>query len=159
MTISNTTASDNIFACRRAEDVDRRQAHFKAVLRSFFNGRRRSLRRDKTETIEELRQLEKPYSYGMLFGILIFLVFDAILSLSLVTLVGDSTGSVIQIMSQSSSLQSYFLFKSVVASICVFFVAIYQSVPALSNISATKILVTIMSCYIALMAVEIVLIV
>ena len=156
MSVTDMSTPEDNLVCRRAENVDRRQAHFKAAVLSYFNARRQIVRRDVSDAVNHLGEIVKPCSAGMLCGILVFLVLDAMLSLSILHMSGSEQSPLAQIL-YDNTWQSFFLMKSLVAAASVIFLAVYKNVDMLKTLSRAQALMVFISFYIAMLVYEVVL--
>lgn len=125
-------------ACRREQTLDRRQAHFKATLRSFFSSRRQGLRRGDQAAIEQFRQQDQPISMVLLFGVVAVVVLDAIVSLAVFNAASREI-SLAQLLAQQN-LHGFFFIKSIVTALCLLFMATYKQFDVFRHITEKKVL-------------------
>ncbi|MDH5217819.1 MAG: hypothetical protein OEX19_08990 [Gammaproteobacteria bacterium] len=161
MSVANTSTNSSLehnTTCRRADSVDRRKAHFKATLFSYFNSRRLQVRRSSATTLAQLTDSAKSHSYGLMTGILLFLIFDAILSYSILSSSVGAENVLTHVMT-NNSWQTFFLVKSILAAISIIFLAGYKNIKMLEKLSVLQVIVTFVSVYFFMLTYEIALVI
>lgn len=161
MSIANTSTNSNLennIACRRADNTDRRKAHFKATLFSYFNSRRLQVRRNCATTLAQLTNSTKSHSYGLVTGILLFLIVDALLSYSILSS-DTSTENLLTHVVTNNSWQTFFLVKSILAAISIIFLAGYKNIKMLENLSVLQVIIVFVSVYFLMLTYELFLVI
>ena len=158
MSVANKSTFDGDSNCRRSKSTDRRKSHFKAALFSFFNSRRLEIRRDGNSALANLRESAQSHSYVIMMGVLIFLIFDAILSYSILSIGLNDASTLVQVMTESK-WQLFVVVKSLVSALSILFLATYNNIASLEKLTMTQVIVFFMSVYILLLSYEIALII
>jgi len=151
--MSTNSSLENSTTCRRDDNTDRRKAHFKATLFSYFNSRRLQVRRNSAKNLAQLTDSAKSHSYALITGILLFLIFDAILSYSILN-TNTNTESLLTYVMTNSSWQTFFLVKSILATISILFLAGYKNVKMLENLSVLQVILAFVSVYLLMLTYE-----
>jgi len=161
MSVADTSTSSNLennTTCRRSDGTDRRKAHLKATLFSYFNSRRLQVRRNSATTLGLLTDSAKSHSYGFIAAILLFLVFDAILSYSIINAKAGTDNLLTYVMT-NNVWQTFFLVKSILAAISIIFLAGYKNIKMLENLSVLQIIIAFVSIYFLMLTYELALVI
>lgn len=150
MTNSNLASAESDIPCRRTQMADRRQSHFRATLVSFFNDRRKSLRRDATSIRDNYLQTFKPINLSFLMVIILLVGFDALISY-LVVFMGRDVDTAMPLILANHALVVFLVIKSLVAGLFIFAAATYQNLELLRKLSKQRILYTITVVYLGLL--------
>lgn len=150
MNNSNLVSAELDIPCRRNQTADRRQSHFKATLVSFFNDRRKSLRREAASIRENYLQTYKPFNPSILMVIMLLLSFDALISYN-VLFMGRDIDKTMPLLLANHALMVFFVIKSLVAGLFIFTAATYQTAEVFKKVSKQHLLYAITAVYLCLL--------
>lgn len=150
MNSSNLASPDLRIPCRRGQTADRRKSHFKATIVSFFNKRRKSLRREAEDIRANYLQSYKPINWSMLLVIMLLVGFDAMISFSILFMGSDIDTAMPQLLS-NHTLTVFFVAKSVFAGLIIFVAATYQNIDAFRKLSKQRLFYAITVGYLGLL--------